>query len=550
MKVKKFLLPLTIYISVALIGIWITFHPTITSGFSRMQADPGDTRLNHYFLEHSFQVMFNQKYGGTFWSPQFFYPFKNALALSDNLLGNAPLYWIFRSFLSPDISFQLWVIGTLLLCFASFSLLLRYFNVSHILSSLGGFIFAFGMPRVSEIARSQLLPQFYTSTAFLFLWNFIHKPSNVKLILVLLSIYLQLLAGIYLGWFLIMSLPFFLLIYLVRKPNLVTELNTYFLKNRISVAVIFLVWVSLMGSLLYPYVQMSHLLYGRYSFEYVSTMTPRLSSWLLPPPNSKWSILWEVLSPTMPKNQAHEHMLFIGFSVIFLTGLSMYVWFKKREFLSRERAEVIGSCLLVSMVLFVISLNELGIWKLVYWFVPGATAIRVVTRISFIIYFYLFISILLSLDSFLKVIVSDLKWRSILSALILLITISEQVLVDPTSFDKGPYLKVEAELQEVIGKGCDLAYVTPVANELWIFGQLSVMWAALQSNVPVINGYSSGPPPDYISSDSPVGIHELRQWVKTDSLHGILCIVDKISPTLSGESVHYKKSSTHQLPLR
>lgn len=550
MKVKKFLLPLTIYISIALVGIWITFYPTITSGFSRMQADPGDTRLNHYFLEHSFQVMFNRQYGGTFWSPQFFYPFKNALALSDNLLGNAPLYWMFRGFLSPDVSFQMWIIGTFLLCFASFSLLLRYFNVSHILSSMGGFIFAFGMPRVSQIARSQLLPQFYTSAVFFFLWKFIHKPSNAKLISVLFFIYLQLLAGIYLGWFLIMSLPVFLLIYLLKKPILVTGLNVYFLKHRISVSVILLVWISAMGSLLYPYVQMSRLLYGRYSFEYVSTMIPRLYSWLLPPNNSKWSILWEVLSPAMPKNQAHEHMLFMGFNVIVLTGLSIYVWFKKHEILNKERAAIIGSCLFVAMVLFVISLNELGIWRLVYWFVPGATAIRVVTRISFIIYFYLFIAIILSLDSFLKAVISDLKWRSILSVLILFITISEQTLVIPTSIEKSPYLKAEAELQEIIGKGCNLAYVTPVADELWIFGQLSVMWAALQSNIPVINGYSSGPPPDYISSYSPVGIHELRQWLKDDSLEGSLCIVDKISPTLSGELVHYKKSSTHQLPLR
>ena len=128
--------------------------------------------------------------------------------------------------------------------------------------------------------------------------------------------------------------------------------------------------------------------------------------------------------------------------------------------------------------------------------------------------------------------------------------ISEQILIDPTSIEKGPYLRAEAELQEVIGKECDLAYVTPVAGELWIFGQVSVMWAALQANIPVVNGYSSGPPPNYISSYSPAGIPELRQWLKDDSLQGSLCLIYKIRPTLSDELVHYKKSSIQKLPLR
>ena len=49
-----------IFYSVAFAGgMLICFHPTILSGFKRMQADPGDTVLNHYILEHEWPMVRN-----------------------------------------------------------------------------------------------------------------------------------------------------------------------------------------------------------------------------------------------------------------------------------------------------------------------------------------------------------------------------------------------------------------------------------------------------------------------------------------------------------
>ena len=41
------------------------FRPTIASGFARMQADAGDTLLNHYVLEHEWQWLTRADYVGT-----------------------------------------------------------------------------------------------------------------------------------------------------------------------------------------------------------------------------------------------------------------------------------------------------------------------------------------------------------------------------------------------------------------------------------------------------------------------------------------------------
>ncbi len=548
------------YSFISLLGVFMAFYPTITSGFSKMQSDPTDTRLNNYFLEHSFQLAFNRDYTGSLWSPNFFYPFKKALTLSDNLWGSAPLYWLFRGFSPVDVSLQLWMIGITLLCFASFVYVLRHFKVSPILSATGGFLFAFGMPRMVQLARPQLLPQFYMPFAFLFVWQFIHKPNNSRLILALIFIYLQLLAGIYLGWFLLVSLPILLAVSLYRDQAVRVGLKDYFTKNKKTTVVVFLVWFASIIALLLPYVETSRLLSGGYSTYEVSTMVPRWSSWLLPPPNSLWSPLLEPLSKNLL--MSYEHRLFMGFTVLALTVLSVYIVFKKNDILGKERADVVKACLFVSLVIFVVFLSGLGLWKLVYWFVPGGKAIRSVARISLVLYFFLLIAVLLSLDSFLKAKISNSKWRLLLSSLVCVLALSEQILINPVSYEKGSFLNVETELQGLMGKGCDLAYVLPAVNKdepYWAGypDEVSAMWAGLRAGVPVVNGYSGGSPPNYPGKEGktneksryrPMTAPELQGWLKDDA-KGRLCVIDKVQSENPGGLAHYQ-SSTIKLPLQ
>lgn len=556
----NFFIPFLFYSFVSLLGVFMAFYPTITSGFSKMQSDPTDTRLNNYFLEHSFQLVFNRDYAGSLWSPNFFYPFKKALTLSDNLWGTAPLYWLFRGFSSPDVSLQLWMIGITLLCFSSFVFVLRHFKVSHILSATGGFLYAFGMPRMVQLARPQLLPQFYMPFAFLFVWQFIHKPNNRRLILALTFIYLQLLAGIYLGWFLLVSLPILLAVSLYRDQAVRVGLRDYFTKNKKTTIAVFLVWFASIIALLLPYVETSRLLGGGYSMYEVSTMVPRWSSWLLPPPNSLWSPLLEPLSKNLL--MSYEHRLFMGFTVLALTVLSVYVLFKKHEFLGKERSDLVKACLFVSLVIFVVFLSGIGLWKLVYWFVPGGKAIRSIARISLVLYFFLLVAILVSLDSFLKATISNSKWRLLLSSSVCILALSEQILINPISYEKGSFLNVEAELQGLMSKGCDLAYVLPAINKdepYWAGypDEVSAMWAGLRAGVPVVNGYSGGSPPNYPGKEGktneksryrPMTGSELQGWLKDDA-KGRLCVIKKVQSGPPDGLADYQ-SSIIKLPLQ
>ena len=77
--------------AVCLFGLAITFHPTLTSGFARMQPEAGDAILNNYFLEHTYRWAFDSQYPFSFWSPGFFYPTPYTFTYSETLIGMAPL---------------------------------------------------------------------------------------------------------------------------------------------------------------------------------------------------------------------------------------------------------------------------------------------------------------------------------------------------------------------------------------------------------------------------------------------------------------------------
>ncbi|MCA9072920.1 MAG: hypothetical protein KDA84_28550, partial [Planctomycetaceae bacterium] len=77
-------------------GVVSAFHPMLLSGFQRIQTDPGDTRFNHYVLEHSYRWVIGEPLHRELWNPPIFAPQDNVLAYSDTLLAVAPIYWGLR----------------------------------------------------------------------------------------------------------------------------------------------------------------------------------------------------------------------------------------------------------------------------------------------------------------------------------------------------------------------------------------------------------------------------------------------------------------------
>lgn len=512
-------LSISIYLVLGTIGIWMTFYPTLQSGFSFTQTDPGDSWLVNYFLEHSFQMLANSNYKGELWSPSFFYPYKNILAFSENLFGSAPVYWLFRSFYSSDIAFQLWMIAVCILNFFSFAFLMRKYQVGHILSALGAFLFAFSMPRITQLGHQQLLPQFFTPFVFLASWEFVKHPTRKRLALLLLLTYLQVLAGIYLGWFLLFGLLIFFGITYGLYSEARTKLIAYWRSNYIATITITLSWLALMFITLFPYLEAKSVLGGR-AYSDVDSMLPRISSWFAVQPGSLWSSLLGWVSKDLP--MVNEHFMFAGFTIIVLTGLCIHTLLHRKGVLTSERSWIVKISLLVFIAIFCLSLRlpfGISLWKIVYEVIPGASVIRAVTRIWTIAHFYLLIAIIMSFDSVLNAVIVNKRSRSVILTALCVFGISEQILLAQPSYEKAFYLNQVSELQKLINKNCDVAYLSlnPETNPETAFpiDQLMAMWAGINTNIPVVNGYSGNAPPGYGDSTKSMNTSQVVNWLES-----------------------------------
>ncbi|MGV0025844.1 hypothetical protein [Phormidesmis priestleyi] len=425
------------------------------------------------------------------------------------------------------------------------------------MSAFGGFLFAFGMPRAAQIGHQQLLPQFFTPLAFLFAWNFIKKPTNRRFIPFLSFTYLQILASIYLGWLFLFSLLIFFPVAFSLSQKARVDAVSYF-KSHYQVAIAsLLVWFALLFLLLNPYLEIGKVV-GYRSFSSVSQMLPRLVSWLTPPEGSPWLVLLAPLSKDLP--MMGEHRLFMGLTIVLLTGFVAHLVITKSSLLEPDRRLLIKACLITSLVIFVLSLSlfDYSLWELVYTVVPGAKAIRAVARICLFFYFYLLIGVLLGLDSFLRMTIAQKKSRIALICAVCLLGMSEQIILNPYSFEKAPLINREAELQELMSQGCDVAYVFTSEKKLNWIEQTSAMWAGMRTNIPIVNGYSGWTPRSYNYVVERQGFPGLIKWLQ-GRFQGRLCYIsEKTEPRPLGwvlpdrqavSSVGNFKLSVFQIPL-
>ena len=170
--------PCLLYAALLLGGTYAAFRPTFDSGFARMQTDLGDTILNHYLLEHTWQVVSNPDYRGTLLSPPFYFPQPLVLGYSENFLGVAPAYWAFR--LGAAVRPGLPVVDD-----RDGGLKLRGLRgrgpVARLPASGGrglrGYMWAFGLVHIAQIGHQQMIPRFWCPLALYHAWGWCSAPN-------------------------------------------------------------------------------------------------------------------------------------------------------------------------------------------------------------------------------------------------------------------------------------------------------------------------------------------------------------------------------------
>ena len=153
------------WLLIPLLAVVTTLWPTLSSGLAQLQFDPGDTLLNHYFLEHAYQhvrdgQLLNPDH---YWSPDYFWPIKDTLAWSDHLIGPAVLYGLFRILLvNPYNAYIGWLMLTLGLNYIALrrALLIISPNTTPSWLSLIALITAFSPAITMQLSHPQLLSLF------------------------------------------------------------------------------------------------------------------------------------------------------------------------------------------------------------------------------------------------------------------------------------------------------------------------------------------------------------------------------------------------------
>ncbi len=170
--------------------------------FRAIPGDLLDARFNSVILEHLFQWLTG--IAPKLWSPAFFYPYENALAFSDNHFGSGWVYILFRlGHLPREQAFLGWFIFGNVFNFWSSYYIFRRFNFSIVASSIGAFIYAFGLPALSKEAHAQLLYRFAVPLSFFSMYQFLQKNRLIDIVRTIFWLIIQFFCSIYLGVFLI-----------------------------------------------------------------------------------------------------------------------------------------------------------------------------------------------------------------------------------------------------------------------------------------------------------------------------------------------------------
>lgn len=523
--------PILLYALTLLGGTYLAFRPTFDSGFANMQADPGDTPLNHYILEHSFLSLTKSDYCGTMLSPPFYFPQPMVLGYSENLLGVAPPYWALRAVLPYDLAYQWWMILMVALDFAAFALVARWMGCPHVVAAFGGFLWSFGLVHVAHLGHQQMLARFWCPFVVYYAWEFVAGPNMRAWHRMLACVVLQTATCVNTGWFLGLGLVQFFPMAIVLRHGGWRELKAFYAKKKARLLLSSLTWGAALVLMMLPFllVNRGHArVYGDWG-----PFVPNASCWLTGPKGSCW---FETIGEYRDDDVFSENALFSGLGLPLLAVLAVFAL--KR---GSHTWPLVASCVITAICLMLLTLDfghgATGWWGL--RLLPGGGAIRAVSRVYVPVYLFLDMAIVLALSALLTN--YGRKWIHGLMYAAMAFIIFEQIGPEPESFPKTDFYGQADDCAKIL-VGADAGFVA-VGYEYETRNRFQInilgMWAGLKANIPMVNGYSGRTPDGYNvpivngyfghAPDGDAGPYvladkELRAWL-APRFHGKLRIV-------------------------
>lgn len=477
------------------VALLLAHHPALLSGLRLVQGDEGDVRFVHYVLEHGWRHVAGAPAHARFWDPPMFYPAPNTAAFSEVMLGVGPVYWLWRALgLEMDLAWQAWVLTLTSLNFlAMLWLLTRGLGLRLGPAVVGAVLFTAGAPRLNQLNHPQLTGQFLALVALGALLVLLRPETDRRRGVAWAGVLVgagvaQLYAGFYWGWFLF----FFLLVAGVvaltsadMRARLLAALRTHgpalVLFGAVGLAV-------LAPFVLHAREAVKHV--GLRSFSEVEAMVPRIWSWFYLGRDSwlyGWTDgFWHFQRLPLP----WEHRLGVG---LVTTGVAAVGLWRERH---RSAVRLLLVVTVVTVLLAVRYTGGVTPWRLVFEVVPGAGAIRAVSRLGVWLLLPAGVGVALFLQRQLA------AGRTALAVGLGALCVLEQG-VSGEGFDWFESREDIRSIAARVGPQCESFFYTPTSGEFpdWKY-QVDALWAAVEAGVPTVNGYSGNAPPGWTLHDN------------------------------------------------
>lgn len=514
--------------------------PALFSLGRLLPGDPGDMRFCEYLLEHGLRWLTGSPSHPSFWSPPFFFPHPNALAYSETLFGVALPYWLARGLLAlaPDQAMLVWLASLFALNFwAAYIWLRKDFKTQAVSSSIGAFLIAFGSARVAQVNHPQMIATFYVILAARALPRIVALPEAVStrrlwFPVFFISLALQFWSGFYYFYFFFLGLLILTVWALCHADRRLLVLNALKANRRLL-----LVWSAvalvLMSPALFHY-GMAAKEMARNDFGLTKPWLPIPGSWFFMGKGS-WLYSWQKDFPPwrtlLQNNVSHEHALGVGWVTFVLACLGL------RAF--APRIPLIRPLVLLSVVFFACTtlfFPHVAIWGILYEILPGAPAVRTISRIGLMTLLPMSIGAALFFEK-------QSRWGPAI-VLLALICILEQghtlLTYDAANLNES----VTALASRLDSRRCKYFYFNPPLNAQglpaapsWQYA-IDAMWIGIHSGIPTINGYSGNFPPGYTDVLFEIGQGDanfrdrqrldLQAWIQREQLSPLgLCMLSR-----------------------
>lgn len=480
--------------------------------------DLGDARFNTYLLEHAHQYFTGQV--DDFWNALFMYPEKEVISYSDNLLGSAPFYSIFRVFgFERDTSFQLWYILMGLLNFGFCYLFLKAIFKNKYSAVVGALIFTISLALHSQLTHAQVFPRFPIPIAFWLCYQFYKTLNPIHFLGVLMTVVYQFYCGIYLGFLIVIPVTLVLIgVFIVQYKQIFLNLKQ--LQWSVKMLISPLISALAILPLMLPYLRRSALLNEEKTYEAIVASLPTIRSYFYV--HNDGNSLWSFLSRTGEDYPAfYDHQIFTGG----VATLSIFLFFSALTYIILKRSSsniftiIIGISAFISIALF-IRYQGFSLYQFVFK-IPGFEALRSLTRIvNVLLIFFAFATAYIANYFFSK---PSKKIPFLFLALVLIISIDnytkQSSIYRTEKAEATKRIDNLIEKLKQIPKQSIISYEPLRKDDAAIFYQLDAMLASQQVHLKSLNGYSATSPVGFDSYWRNIDSTSRNIWLKTKGLH-------------------------------